>query len=73
MSCTLQGNSVLRLSNADLQKLMEMTDLNVAKWACSLASMDDDVSAQSSTADCLQNVEGNLKIKHAQLINILEG
>ena len=60
------------LSNADLQKLMDMTDLNVAKWACSLASMDVDPSAHSSTTDGLQNVEGNLKIKHAQLITNFE-
>ena len=51
---------------------MDMTDLNVAKWACSLASMDVDPSAQSSTTDGLQNVEGNLKIKHAHLITNFE-
>ena len=52
VSCTLRVENIdAALSNADLQKLMDTTDLNVAKWACSLASMDDDVSALLSTAD----------------------
>ena len=42
------------------------------KWACSLASMDVDPSAHSSTTDGLRNLEGNLKIKHAQLITNFE-